>query len=55
VPRFKRVNSNRECVKVWCVPCAAHVLYIHQIQNKVLGIRVFFTLFLEISLYYWAD
>jgi len=55
VPRFKCINSNREYVKVWCVTCATHVLYIHQIQNKVLGIRVFVTLSFEMSLYYWAD
>jgi hypothetical protein len=40
VPRFKCVNSNHEYVKVWCVPFATPVLYIHQIQNKVLDIRV---------------
>jgi len=55
VPRFKCINSNREYVEVWCVACATHVLYIRQIQNRVLGIRVFVTLSLEISLYYWAN
>jgi hypothetical protein len=37
------------------LPCATHVLYVHQIQIKVLSFRVLLTLSLEISLCCWAD
>jgi hypothetical protein len=37
-------------MEVWCVPSAAHMPFVHQIQNKVMGIIVFATLIFEMSL-----
>jgi len=37
-------------MEVSCVPSAAHMSFVHRGQNKVIGIIVFATLILEMSL-----
>jgi hypothetical protein len=45
VPQWYRcLNANGNFVEVWCVPSVAHVLYICQGQNRVLGFILFISM-----------
>jgi len=45
------LNVNGDYTEVWCVPSAAHMPPTHQSRNRVLGIRMFITLFFETRSY----
>ena len=50
VPRLVKI-LNVSGDYVWCVPCATHVLSVHQGHGDVLGIRLFVSIFFKTSLY----
>ena len=46
----KCLNVSGDYEKIWCVPSATHAQCMQWSQNKVLGIRIFNTLFSEASI-----